>query len=64
MSRSLLHLGRIALGVILFLVGVIGLFLPVIQGGLLILIAIPLVSPEHGKRLIDKVKELRAKFKK
>lgn len=57
MYKNLIGVVRVAVGVIILLFGIIGLFLPVLQGGLLILVAVPLIHPESGKKLITKVKE-------
>lgn len=48
---------RVSAGLIILMLGIIGLFLPILQGWLLILIAIPLISPEHGKKMVAKLKE-------
>ena len=61
MYRNLFVVLRIAAGIMLLLLGIIGLFLPVLQGWLFIFIAIPLISPAHGKKMVEKLKELRAK---
>jgi hypothetical protein len=39
------------------MLGIIGLIVPIMQGWLFILIAIPLISPEHGKKITGKAKE-------
>lgn len=62
MYRSLLSILRMAAGITLFLLGVIGLFIPVLQGIILILIAIPIISPEHGKKMLAKFKEWKKRF--
>lgn len=59
----LLNLLRMAAGITLLLIGIIGLFLPILQGWLLILVAIPLISPEHGKRMAEKLREWLKKGK-
>ncbi|PJC37523.1 hypothetical protein CO046_00065 [Candidatus Peregrinibacteria bacterium CG_4_9_14_0_2_um_filter_53_11] len=44
---------RLSVGVMLLLLGIIGLLLPFLQSSILIVIAIPLISPTHGKRMAD-----------
>lgn len=56
------NLLRIALGLFLLFIGIIGLLLPVLQGWLFILIAIPLISPEHGRKMLAKLKEWKDKY--
>jgi hypothetical protein len=43
------------------MIGVIGLLLPFLQGGILILIAIPIISPKHGKLMVAKLKKWKDK---
>ncbi len=62
MYSNLKNTLRIAAGIALLLVGIIGLLLPILQGWLFILIAIPLISPEHGKRMMAKLKEWKDKY--
>lgn len=62
MYKDLLAVLRVAAGIMLLLLGIIGLFLPILQGWLLIFIAIPLISPAHGKKMVEKLKEFRAKI--
>ena len=57
MYRNFLTFLRVLAGVALLFLGIIGLFLPILQGWLFILIAIPLISPEHGKKIVTKLKE-------
>jgi len=38
------------------MVGIIGLLLPIVPGWLLIFVAIPLMSIEHGKKISARVK--------
>lgn len=59
MSIKPLALLRLCAGLILLMLGIIGLILPILQGWLLILVAVPLISPEHGKKLIVKLKEVK-----
>jgi len=53
--RSVLRVGRIVLGVACLLVGVAGLFLPFIQGILLLVIGLALLGKEseRARRLSD-----------
>ncbi|MBI2638692.1 hypothetical protein HYW83_03825 [Candidatus Peregrinibacteria bacterium] len=53
---------RITAGLALLMIGIIGLLLPVLQGWLFIFIAIPLISPEHGKKMVAKLKEWINKY--
>lgn len=62
MYRNLLSLLRISAGLALLMLGLIGLFVPILQGWLLIFLAIPLISPEHGRRMIAKIKEWKEKI--
>jgi len=52
MFRNILILIRITIGFILLFIGVIGLILPILQGWIFLFIAIPLISPEHGKKIL------------
>jgi len=61
MYKNLFVVIRVAAGFMLLFLGIIGLFLPILQGWLFIFIAIPLISPAHGKKMVEKLKELRAK---
>ncbi len=56
------NLLRIAFGLFLLLIGIIGLLLPLLQGWLFILIAIPFISPEHGRKMVSKLKEWKDKY--
>ena len=56
------NLLRIALGLFLLMIGIIGLLLPILQGWLFILIAIPLISPEYGRRMVTKLKEWKERY--
>lgn len=57
MYRNLFALIRISVGLAILMLGIIGIFLPILQGWLLILIAIPIISPAHGKKTVIKLKE-------
>ncbi len=61
MYNNFLVLLRISAGIALLMLGIVGLVLPILQGWLFILIAIPLISPTQGKKLITwlKMKVLR-----
>ncbi len=61
MKKKIVRVLRISLGVILITGGIIGLFLPILQGILMITAGILLIAPEKGKRLIERCK---AKLKK
>ena len=56
MLNSLKPLLRISAGLALLMLGIAGLFLPILQGSLLILASVPLLSPEHGKKMMVKIK--------
>ncbi|HVM96490.1 MAG TPA: PGPGW domain-containing protein [Candidatus Acidoferrales bacterium] len=62
MGTLLLRVGRVVLGVACLIIGVIGLFLPFIQGILFLVIGLTLLSSEsdRAKRWLD---WLRAKAK-
>ncbi|MBI5413490.1 hypothetical protein HZA42_04050 [Candidatus Peregrinibacteria bacterium] len=66
--RDLFILLRLTLGISLLCLGVIGLILPVLQGWILILVAIPLISPKHGKLMVEKLRfwkeKISQRFKK
>lgn len=57
MFNNLKNILRIGAGLILLMIGIIGLVVPILQGWIFILIAIPLISPERGKKMIGKAKE-------
>ena len=57
MFSRLRSIFRIGAGLILLMLGIIGLVVPIMQGWLLILIAIPLINPEHGKKMAVWVRE-------
>lgn len=57
MFNNLKNVLRIGAGLILLMIGIIGLVIPILQGWLFILIAIPLISPEHGKKMVGKARE-------
>lgn len=57
MYKSLFTLIRISIGLALLMLGIIGIFLPILQGWLLVLVAIPIISPAHGKKAVAKLKE-------
>ena len=61
MYRNLITTLRVSAGIVLLLLGIIGLFLPILQGWLFIFIAIPLISPKHGKKMVAKMKEWKEK---
>lgn len=49
---------QITLGIIVISLGIAGLFLPFLQGILLIILGINILSPYHGQKLLHKIKEL------
>lgn len=63
MYRNLLTVARISIGLALLMIGIVGLILPILQGWLLIAIAIPLISPSHGKKMVLKLKEWWSKIR-
>ncbi len=63
MRVKIIPLLRLTAGLLLLMVGVVGLVLPFLQGWLFILIAIPLISPTHGKKMIEKLKILKNRLK-
>lgn len=64
MLSGLRNIFRIGAGLILLMLGIIGLVVPIMQGWILILIAVPLISPEHGKKMISKLKEWYARYRR
>ncbi len=59
MHHSLGSVIRFSAGMLLIMIGVIGLIIPILQSAVLIVIGLPLVSPEHGKQL---ARWVRGKF--
>jgi len=57
MHKNFLRTLRVSVGLVLLLLGIAGILLPILQGWLLILVAIPLISPAHGKKMAAKLKE-------
>lgn len=55
---------RITLAILFLILGVAGLFLPVLQGGLFLFIAAWLLFPQQSERWLKKTKAWLAKFKK
>ncbi len=68
MFKNLRTVLRVSAGMVILMLGIIGLFLPILQGWLFIFIAIPLISPKHGKIMVAKLKtwkeKIVARFKK
>lgn len=62
MKKHLLRTIRIVGGTLLILLGIIGLFVPIMQGILLILAGIVVIHPENGRKLKEKLKEYLEKF--
>ena len=55
---------RVFVGVVLVVVGVVGLVLPFLQGIVMIVFGVYLVSPRRGKRFAKRVKGLFVKKRK
>lgn len=55
---------RIALAMMFFVLGILGLFLPVLQGGLFLFISVWLLFPEESERWWGRVKECFERFKR
>ena len=49
-------------GSVLILIGIVGIFLPILQGWLFIFLGLFLIKPEYAYRLRDKGLELKAKY--
>lgn len=64
MRKETKRIIRIISGYILIIFGIIGLFLPFLQGIALIFAGIMLISPSHGKKIIAWVKMKWQKLKK
>lgn len=62
MYRNLLTSIRVTAGLVILMLGIIGLFLPILQGWLLIFVAVPLISPEHGKKIVAWLKEKKDRY--
>lgn len=56
MYSSLKTVIRTSVGLVILMLGIIGLFLPILQGWFLILVAIPIISPAHGKKMVVKLR--------
>ena len=54
---------RLFAGATLILLGIIGIFLPILQGWLLIFAGVALVKPEYAHRAKEKFAEWRAALK-
>lgn len=50
---------RVSAGLIILMIGIIGIFLPILEAWILIIIAIPLISPAFPRRMIEKLKTWR-----
>lgn len=61
----MIRIAKIILGVIFFLLGIVGLLLPILPGWALIFAGIMLIYPERGKRIVqwleEKIKKIRKK---
>ena len=58
-KKALLRVGRIVVGGALVVLGILGLFLPVLQGILFLVIGLTLLAPEsrHARRLLRWLRE-------
>ena len=57
MKKRIKKFIRKTFGILLILVGIAGLFLPVLQGIVMIVVGISLVHPVLGKKIIKKIKK-------
>ena len=57
MKKRIKEFIRKTSGILLILVGIVGLFLPVLQGIAMIVVGISLVNPILGKKIIKKIKK-------
>ena len=55
---------RKILGIILIIIGIAGLFLPILQGILLILLGAAMINDNFNKWLKNKLEKLKKKLKK
>ncbi len=55
--NNLLPVIRLSIGLIVLMIGIIGLIIPILQFAILILVALPIISPYHGKLFINWVKK-------
>ncbi|MCE5326343.1 MAG: hypothetical protein LLG01_07985 [Planctomycetaceae bacterium] len=63
--RKIVHYGRVPLGVFLILLGIAGLFLPVLQGWLTIFAGIVVLAPDSrlAKTIRRRLQRLRARWR-
>lgn len=65
MKKELKKTARVILGVIILTIGIAGLFLPFLQGIIMIVLGIHFISPDKGKIIIKRVRKFfNEKFKK
>lgn len=57
MYNNLKTIIRVSIGLLILMIGIIGLLLPILPGWILIFVAIPIIHPEYGKLMIDKLKK-------
>ncbi|MEK6840641.1 MAG: hypothetical protein AABX79_01680 [Nanoarchaeota archaeon] len=57
MKKKIKKFIRITSGTLLILAGIMGLFLPILQGIAMIIVGISLVRPVLGKEIIKKIKK-------
>lgn len=62
MKRLLIPL-RIAVGVVIFVIGIAGLFLPVIPGVVCIVWGASLMSPRYGELIVKKIHSYWHRFR-
>lgn len=64
MKDNLFRGFKIIIGVISILIGIIGLVLPILPGWVLIFAGIYLLSPEHGKAIVNWLEEKIKRYRK
>lgn len=57
MNKKIKKIIRITSGILLILAGIVGLFLPILQGIAMIIAGILLVHPILGKKIIKKIEK-------
>ena len=56
MRNSFLILLRLSLGLIMLMVGIMGILIPITEAWILVVISIPVISPEYSRKIVEKVK--------
>ncbi len=65
MKKELKKIVRTSLGIIILLVGIAGLFLPFLQGIVMIVLGVHLIYPERGEIFVKRGKDFfNEKFRK